>query len=441
MSAARPARAALAAGAAFAARAALVAALVLVAGGAARADDATATAAARARAKALKEAGTRALDRGDAALALEKFRAAYDEYPSPNLRFNLGLALGRLRREPEAATEFQAFLEEATNVPDEARAYAHQQLGVLEARLGRLVIHAASIGYKVELDGVAVGITPISRPVFVTPGAHRVEARSTGYAPFTTRATVGAGARADVYVALEPLPGTPPPATPRALQPPPPPTALPATPRALQPPPPPTASPSPPSRPPSPPSAPPSVGSPRPVPPPPSALPPSPPPRAPASPPPHAAASPSPPPRATASPPPPRRATASPPPRAAAPPPPRATAATAARANGARHVAPIVVGVLGVGLFAIGAGLRISAGLDYADLNFGGAHSCAPHCQPSQWSGIRDREYAGDALLALGGAALAADVVLWILDARAGRARAPLALVPTANGVSACGRF
>src|SRR5260221_13660037 len=98
----------------------LVALFALGAAAPVRADDD-----ARARAKALKEAGAAALDRGDAARALEKFRAAYDAFPSPNLRFNLGLALARLGRDAEAATEFQAFLEGAAQVSNEARAYAH----------------------------------------------------------------------------------------------------------------------------------------------------------------------------------------------------------------------------------------------------------------------------------------------------------------------------
>src|SRR5579859_341240 len=67
----------------------------------------------RVRAKALTAEGTRALDRGDAATALEKFREAARVFPSPNVRFNIGLALARLNRPAEAADEFEAFLDGA----------------------------------------------------------------------------------------------------------------------------------------------------------------------------------------------------------------------------------------------------------------------------------------------------------------------------------------
>lgn len=71
-----------------------------------------------------------------------------------------------------------------------------------------------------------------------------------------------------------------------------------------------------------------------------------------------------------------------------------------------------IVGGVALGLVAVGASLAGSAHADY------GALSCAPGCADGDWSGIRSREYAGAAILGLAGAALVADVALWVADAR-----------------------
>jgi hypothetical protein len=81
------------------------------------------------------------------------------------------------------------------------------------------------------------------------------------------------------------------------------------------------------------------------------------------------------------------------------------------------HALPLLVG--GIGAFAllgVGAGLRGVAGARYDDL----ATSCAPECAPDRWAGVASLERAGDALIAVAVVALAADVVLWVLDLRRG---------------------
>ncbi len=84
---------------------------------------------------------------------------------------------------------------------------------------------------------------------------------------------------------------------------------------------------------------------------------------------------------------------------------------------------------LGVGAVAVlvtGGALYGVARADYDSLR----SSCAPGCAPSQWAGDPALEKAGLALLAVGGAALAADVVVWIVTERRREAR-PNALAPT----------
>jgi tetratricopeptide (TPR) repeat protein len=82
-------------------------------------------------------------------------------------------------------------------------------------------------------------------------------------------------------------------------------------------------------------------------------------------------------------------------------------------------LAPALVGALAVGLAGAGAGL-----LGFAAADFGHLHdTCAPSCAPSSWSALPAYEHAGEALLAAAAVAVAVDVALWVLRARASRER------------------
>src|SRR5258706_11497731 len=136
---------------------------------------------ARPEAKRLKDLGASALERGDYALALESFEQAYRTFPSPRLRYNLGLALGGVGRYPEAIEAFEAFLAEAADAPADARAYARRRAVELEGRVGRLEIVTAD-GAALFVDGKPVGAAPMAGAVRVLPGAHQIHAELAGHA-------------------------------------------------------------------------------------------------------------------------------------------------------------------------------------------------------------------------------------------------------------------
>src|SRR5260370_42257362 len=55
----------------------------------------------REQAKRLRDAGAEAMEHGDFVAALELFHQAFRLYPSPNSRYNVGVALHRLGRSGE----------------------------------------------------------------------------------------------------------------------------------------------------------------------------------------------------------------------------------------------------------------------------------------------------------------------------------------------------
>jgi tetratricopeptide (TPR) repeat protein len=82
-----------------------------------------------------KQSAQRHLDRGnelfrrdELGAALAEFQAAFDLYPSPKLRFNLGQCERALGHAEAAAMQFERFLAEATDVSPELRAEAQRYL-------------------------------------------------------------------------------------------------------------------------------------------------------------------------------------------------------------------------------------------------------------------------------------------------------------------------
>src|SRR5262249_11557630 len=140
---------------------------------------------AKARAQALLTQGTNLYDQGDYAAALEKFTAAYALYPSPRLWFNIGQANRDLGRPVEALDAFQRFLADGPRTPEAADAVAEAQRSVedLQQRLGQVRVTCTTAGAEVTVDGRRVGLAPIDRLVWTTPGRHQIAGRHARFAP------------------------------------------------------------------------------------------------------------------------------------------------------------------------------------------------------------------------------------------------------------------
>jgi hypothetical protein len=151
--------------------------VVALASFAVRAGPARAEGDARAEAAGLQSEGLKALDRGDAAAGLEKFRAAYALVPSPKVLFNMGRAYAELGRQVEAFECYDRFLGEATNVPPASLVDAEHMRSTLRAKLGFLEVTGPA-GATISVDGARQGVLPLPRPIPVAPGRRAVRVQS-----------------------------------------------------------------------------------------------------------------------------------------------------------------------------------------------------------------------------------------------------------------------
>jgi hypothetical protein len=129
---------------------------------------------ARSAARSLAQEGAQYYEKGDFTAALEKFKQAYGQYPSPKLLFNIGQALRGLSRNVDALAAFERFLAEAKDASLEYQAQATAQQAELNTKLARVAVDCNRPGASVAIDGDVRGTIPLAKPLIVEPGMHQL---------------------------------------------------------------------------------------------------------------------------------------------------------------------------------------------------------------------------------------------------------------------------
>jgi Tfp pilus assembly protein PilF len=148
---------------------------------------------------------------GDYKAAQVEFKRAYEIAPNYRVFYNLGQVSYQLKDYASALKSFQAYLEQGgRDVPPARRTQLTAEIGRLRARVGTLVVEADVPGADVNVDDVWVGRTPLSEPVLVSAGQHKVAALKPGAAaPIVRTVEVGGGDKVELKFELGPLTPTP----------------------------------------------------------------------------------------------------------------------------------------------------------------------------------------------------------------------------------------
>ncbi len=131
------------------------------------------------RARNLQAEGLQLMQRGQNQEALQKFQSAYDLVPSPKILFNLAKAHVALGNAVDAHLGFSRFLNEAIEVPPEARAEAERSLKQLHTQIAFLTA-TGEPNVTLFIDGEKRGTTPLPEPLPLSPGPHEVRAERDG---------------------------------------------------------------------------------------------------------------------------------------------------------------------------------------------------------------------------------------------------------------------
>jgi hypothetical protein len=170
------------------------------------------------QARALFLQGQEAYQHGDYDAAVERWTEAYGLDARPALQYNLAQAYGRLGRLVEERDALERYIESA-DPEDSLLAAARARVATLRERLARTSIHVEGgvPGAVLLVDGEERGRLPLSEPVSVEPGSHRIEARAEGYVTFRSTAVVPASEVVDVPIAMTAITSAPTPTSSIAL--------------------------------------------------------------------------------------------------------------------------------------------------------------------------------------------------------------------------------
>lgn len=104
--------------------------------------------------------GNELLQSGQAAEALDAYRAAYDAYPSPKIYFNIAEAERELGRLVEAAENYQRVVDEVEPESPLVGA-AQEKLDALDQALARVTVSTDPQGAEVRVGDRVLGLSPI----------------------------------------------------------------------------------------------------------------------------------------------------------------------------------------------------------------------------------------------------------------------------------------
>ena len=153
--------------------------------------------------------GARLFDRGDYSAALAKFEAAYDQHPSPNLFYNIGMAFQRMNEPARAFESFESFLEQAHDASPQHREHAREELEKLAKKVALVTVVCDTSGATLSLDGRTVGEAPLSRRIPAETGPHDLKASHPDRGSTSRSFTTVAGEKVEVRLEFPPnLPAT-----------------------------------------------------------------------------------------------------------------------------------------------------------------------------------------------------------------------------------------
>jgi hypothetical protein len=138
--------------------------------------------------------------------ALDRFRKAQAQMPTPQMRFNIASAQDKLGLAVLAAREYQAYLRQAESVPVKVRGHITQRMAELDGKIGRIRLTARPAEAALSLNGTPQPREP-GRPgtwdLIVEPGTHQLDLSCAGYRPSSLTVTLLPGELKRAVVTLQ----------------------------------------------------------------------------------------------------------------------------------------------------------------------------------------------------------------------------------------------
>lgn len=138
--------------------------------------------------------------------ARAEFQRAYDQSGSYKILYNLALVSVQLHDFATAYQNYERYLHDGgAQIPEERAAEVQKALDALRQRVA--LVHAGCNvdGAEITVDDRVVGAAPLSKPVMVNPGEHKIGARKKDYQPAYRHVSLTASEASRVRLELAPV--------------------------------------------------------------------------------------------------------------------------------------------------------------------------------------------------------------------------------------------
>lgn len=136
--------------------------------------------------------------------ALTEFEAAYKISSSWKVLIHIGVCQSRLVRYLRARTTLKRYLEQGgAAIAAAERAAVERELSAIDSMLARVTVKVTGGPATLEVDGRALGRSPLQAPLLLGPGKHVLRARREGYKQAELAVELTAGARREVRITLQ----------------------------------------------------------------------------------------------------------------------------------------------------------------------------------------------------------------------------------------------
>jgi tetratricopeptide (TPR) repeat protein len=145
------------------------------------------------------------VDRGDFQDGLKAFKDAYAAKPHFAVLYNIAQAHISLGQPQEAIETLLRYLREGQDqIPSEERLQVEAQIKSLEAFLGELEVTTEPSGALLTIDGREIGRTPLSEPIRLAAGTHKIAASLDGRPTVERTVAMEKERRYQLYLQLPP---------------------------------------------------------------------------------------------------------------------------------------------------------------------------------------------------------------------------------------------
>lgn len=115
--------------------------------------------------------------------ALSEFEQVYRLHPAVGTFYNIGITQKALFRYPDAIASLQKLIDESKNLSPEKRAEAESLIAGMKALLADITFQVAPDNATISIDGRPAGTSPLTKPLQLAAGLHKIEVTAEGYEP------------------------------------------------------------------------------------------------------------------------------------------------------------------------------------------------------------------------------------------------------------------